>query len=118
MLVTTDPGGGPLSDKEYVYVDWGADFVLQHSMSMPSVTPNLFVNLGPLGLSYVLSAGGAGYFRMRAVRPHLSAKRLHLVPGMSRFSYPIYVVYSATVDEAILDPALAGLRSVSKTAIE
>ncbi len=118
VLVTTDPEGGLLSDKEYVYVDWGPDFVLQHSVSMLSVTPNLFVNLGPLGLSYVLAAGGAGYFRMRAVRPHLSAKRLYLVPGMSRFSYPIYVVHSATVDEAILGPALKGLRSISKAAIE
>ncbi len=118
VLVTTDPAGGLLSDKEYVYVDWGPDFVLQHGVSMPSATPNLFVNLGPLGLSYILSAGGAGYFRMRAVRPHLTAKRLYLVPGMSRFSYPIYLIYSATADEAILGPALAGLRSVSKAAIQ
>ena len=50
-------------------MDWGADFVLQHSVSMPSVTPNLFVNLGPLGLNYVLSAGGAGYFIMPVHSP-------------------------------------------------
>jgi len=118
VLVTTNPEGHLLNDTEYVYVEWGPDFVLQHGVSMPDVTPNLFVNLGPLGLSYMLSAGGAGYFRMRAVQPHLSAKRLYLVPEMPRFSYPIYAVHSATVDEAILNPALAGLRSVSKMKIE
>ena len=98
---------------DYVHVDWGPDFTLHHDVSFPDVTPALFANLGPLALSYVLSAGGSGYFRMQAVHQHLEAGRLHLVPGAPRFSYPVYVVSSANADEGVLAPALAGLRTLT-----
>jgi hypothetical protein len=75
------------------------------------------VNLGPLGLEYVLQVGGSGYFRMRAVEPYLAAGRLHIVPGMPQFSYPIYSVQSTSADEAIVGPAVAGLRAVSAASI-
>ena len=94
-------------------MDWGPDFALRHGMSFPEITPSLFVNLGPLGLSYLLSAGGSGYFRMHAVQPHIASGRLHLVPGTPQFSYPVYVVHSANADDDVLGPALAGLRTVS-----
>lgn len=81
-------------------------------MKLPTRTPGLFTNLGPLALNYVLAAGGAGYFRMQAVQPHVKAGRLHLVAGAPRFSYPIYVVHSANADTSVLTPALTGLRSL------
>jgi hypothetical protein len=80
---------------------------------MPEAAPGLFVNLGPLALSYVLAVGGAGYFRMRAVEPYIASRQLHLVPGTPQFSYPVYAVHSATADDALLGPALAGLRTLS-----
>jgi LysR family transcriptional regulator, flagellar master operon regulator len=82
-------------------------------VSFPDATPTLFANLGPLALSYVLSAGGSGYFRMQAVHRHVEAGRLHLVSGAPRFSYPVYVVCSANADEGVLAPALAGLRTLT-----
>ena len=112
VLVTTNPEAALLGDENYVHVNWGPDFVLHHGMSFPETTPSLDVNLGPFGLSFVLSAGGSGYFRMRAVRPHIASGRLHLVPRAPQFSFPIYVVYSASVDDSVLGPALAGLRTV------
>jgi LysR family transcriptional regulator, flagellar master operon regulator len=118
VLVTTNPDARTLDDADYVHVDWGPDFVLRHGMSFPEVTPGLSVNLGPLGLNYVLSTGGSGYFRMHAVRPHLASGRLHLVPGTPRFSYPVYVVHSAGIDDAMLGPALAGLRTVAAAQVE
>ena len=111
VLVTTNPDG-LLDQTNYVHVDWGPDFVLRHGMSFPEVTPSLFVNLGPLGLSYILLAGGSGYFRMHTVQPHIASGRLHLVRGTPQFSYPVYVVHSANIDDAVLGPALAGLRTV------
>jgi DNA-binding transcriptional LysR family regulator len=108
-LATTDPEGGQGLD--YVHVDWGPDFQLHYGVSFPETTPALFANLGPLALSYVLAVGGSGYFRMQAIRPHLEAGRLHLVPGAPKFSYPVYAVHSATADAAVLRPALVGLRT-------
>ena len=118
VLVTTDPETRVLQDTDYVHVDWGPDFVLHHGMSFPEAAPGLSVNLGPLALGYVLSAGGAGYFRMRAVQPHMASGQLHLVPGMPQFLYPVYAVHSANADDAVLGPALAGLRTISAAQVE
>ena len=112
VLVTTN-AEGPVSDETgYVHVDWGADFALHHAVSFPEAAPSIFVDLGPLALSYVLTAGGSGYFRLSAVEPYLASQRIHLVSGAPRFSYPVYVVYSASADDATLGPALDGLRAI------
>jgi DNA-binding transcriptional LysR family regulator len=114
VLVTTDPASHASSDKDYVHVDWGPDFALRHDVSFPDATPGLHVNLGPLGLGYILAAGGSGYFRVHAIQPYLASGQLHIVPGAARFAYPVYAVYSAHGDDALLEPALAGLHSVSR----
>jgi DNA-binding transcriptional LysR family regulator len=113
VLVTTDPHADGIEPASYVYVDWGPDFAHQHGFSFPEGTnPGLFVGLGPLGLTYVLEAGGSGYFRQRAVAPHLAAGSLYLVPGAPSFSYPIYAVCSAQTDDELVETALQGLRAV------
>jgi len=100
--------------EDYVYVDWGADFALNHNISFPEVTnPGLFVGLGPLALRYILEAGGSGYFRTRAVRQYIDNGQLHVVHGAPEFSYPAYAVYSVKSDETLLAPALRGLRAVA-----
>ena len=72
----------------------------------------MIVNLGPLGLEYILSVGGAGYFRRRMVDPHIAAGRLKIVDKAPKFSYPVYATYSANADGAILKRALTGLRHI------
>jgi DNA-binding transcriptional LysR family regulator len=113
VLVTTSTEARPLDTTEYVYMDWGPDFTLHHGMNFPDVTPGILMDLGPLALSYVLAAGGSGYFRMSAVQPHISAGRLHLVPEMPQFAYPVYAVQSASADESVVGPALTGLHSIA-----
>jgi DNA-binding transcriptional LysR family regulator len=95
---------------EYVHVDWGPDFALRHSASFPDTTPGVFANFGPLAFSYLLSAGGTAYLRMRAAQPFIDAGELQLVPGAPQFSYPIYAVYAASSDNDLLKSALQGLR--------
>ncbi|MBX9843389.1 MAG: LysR family transcriptional regulator [Xanthobacteraceae bacterium] len=114
VLATTDPKPSRSKPSNYVHVDWGPDFALRHDATFPEAAPSLFVNLGPLALNYVLEAGGTGYFRRQAIQPYLKAGRLHLVRGAPRFSYPVYVVHSAQADDALLEPALAGLRKISR----
>ncbi|KAB2885575.1 MAG: LysR family transcriptional regulator [Pseudorhodoplanes sp.] len=121
VLVTThaqpDESGAPSAGnipEDYVYVDWGGNFALNHNVSFPEATnPGLFVGLGPLALRYILEAGGSGYFRTRAVRPYIDNGQLHLVRGAPEFSYPAYAVYSVNADETLLGPALKGLRAVA-----
>jgi LysR family transcriptional regulator, flagellar master operon regulator len=115
VCVTSDLEARVLNDSSHVHVDWGPDFALHHDTTFSEATPSVSMNLGPLALSYILAAGGSGYVRMRAALPHLASGRLHLAPGMARYSYPIYAVHSVNSDDEILGPALAGLRAVSAT---
>ncbi|MHA6645836.1 hypothetical protein [Mesorhizobium sp. A623] len=113
VLVTTDPEARVLDEADYVSMDWGPDFELRHGHDFPDHAPDLVVDLGPLALSYVLLAGGSGYFRMSAVQAHITAGRLFLVPDMPQFSYPVYAVQSANADESVVGPALAGLHAIA-----
>ena len=114
VLVTTSRRGRPRPSTDYVFVDWGPDFAARHNQSFPELSNiGTFVGLGPLGLQYILEAGGSGYFRLNVVRRHLKSGRLRLVPGASEFAYPAYAVYSESADAKIVTPALVGLRHIA-----
>jgi DNA-binding transcriptional LysR family regulator len=112
VMVTTQGRAARAVDDDYVYVDWGPEFAVQHGMSFPERTePGLHVGLGPLALTYILQAGGTGYFRLGAVRPHLESGRLELVQGAPEFVYPAYAVHAdGGGDGELIRTALAGLR--------
>jgi LysR family transcriptional regulator, flagellar master operon regulator len=113
--VTTPPGRGEKA-AGYVHVDWGSEFALGQGLdqTVPD-EPVLHIGLGPLGLGYILEAGGSGYFRMGAVRPHLESGRLTLVPGAPEFLYPAYAVHAEAGNAEIIRTALEGLRRVVAT---
>jgi len=114
VLVTTEAHGKTVEPDSYVYVDWGQDFAHHHELSFPEDNnPGLFVGLGPLALTYILEAGGAGYFRQRVVAPYIASGKLHLVTGAPSFFYPVYAVCSAQADDELIELALDGLRSIA-----
>ncbi|TJV13480.1 MAG: hypothetical protein E5Y07_31570 [Mesorhizobium sp.] len=89
LVRTTDKDGEPVGSKDYVYVDWGPLFAAQHGASSSAFgEPGLMVGLGPLGLNYILRAGGMGYFRRGAAAPHIEAGQLEVVEGAPEFTYP------------------------------
>jgi DNA-binding transcriptional LysR family regulator len=113
VMVATDPRQRVPQASDYVYVDWGPEFAAQHRLAFPELSsPGTVADLGPLGREFLLRAGGCGYFRLNVVRPSLESGRLHRMRGMPEFLYPAYAVYSASADNAIVAPALAGLRQV------
>ena len=88
------PGAAGQGEDEYVYVDWGPLFAAQHDANSATFgEPGLLVGLGPLGLSYILRAGGMGYFRKGVVAPLVQAGELEYVAGAPEFTYPAYAVY-------------------------
>jgi DNA-binding transcriptional LysR family regulator len=114
VLVTTARPRAKPADSEYVYVDWGPDFAAHHNLAFPERShPGTHVGLGPLGLRFILEAGGTGYFRRQAVQPHLADGSLSLVRGAPEFVYPAYAVYSEGADMEVVGPALEGLRHVA-----
>lgn len=114
LVRAPSPDGETASAPDYVYVDWGPLFAMQHGTGSPVFgEPGLLVGLGPLGLSYILRAGGMGYFRKGSVAPHIAAGELELVEGAPEFTYPAYAVYAeASEGRPEMQDALAGLKQV------
>lgn len=105
-------GSKPLAN--YVFVDWGPEFRADHSLNFPDLSaPALYMELGSLGLKYVLENRGSGYFPRRLVAPYLAEKRLKLIAGAPVFNYPAYAVYPADGSLDSLDLILTNLRHVA-----
>lgn len=116
-LVLLSRGEGPAtpSDADYVYVDWGEAFRLQHQQAFPEfTTPPLYVGLGTLGFAHIVEHGGSGYFPKRFAAPYLRAGRVHIVPGAPSFHLPVYAVYPAGSHSDVIDTALEGLRQLAQ----
>lgn len=114
VLVRTPPAAGEARDPDYVHVDWGPQFAASRGLGPAAFgEPGLMVGLGPLGLSYILRAGGMGYFRKGAVKPHLKAGDLELVEGAPQFTYPAYAVFPESAEaRGDVQDALCGLKAV------
>ena len=113
VLVTTATTNVGDADT-YVFVDWGPEFAARHNMSFPErVNCGAFVGHGPLGLGYILAAGGSGYFRSRLVQPHLDGGRLRRVAGAPEFAYPAYAVHAEPGEPELIAVALRGLRAAA-----
>jgi DNA-binding transcriptional LysR family regulator len=112
VLVRTPGEGEAASTLNYVHVDWGPSFAARDGGAMPAFgQPGVMVGFGPLGLNYILRAGGMGYFRRGTVAPHLAAGELELVAGAPEFTYPAYAVYpEASGVRPEMQAALAVLR--------
>lgn len=103
----------------YVYIDWGQEFFAAHGARFPGFeTPGMALALGALGLTYVLNNGKSGYFPGAVAQPHIESGELIAIPDAPIFSFPIYVVYDADLDPALLDVALRTLRDTADARVE
>jgi DNA-binding transcriptional LysR family regulator len=114
VLVTSAPGRRR-HQSDYVFVDWGPAFQADHAAAFPELN-NTGVNLdlGSMGIDYLLANEASGYFPRRLVKNHVTRRRLR-IPARSRsFTSPVYVVYPEARDEEAYEPILQGLRQASK----
>lgn len=104
---------GPLDD--YIYVDWGPAFDIQHAQSYPDLEPPpLMVNIGWLGVQLMRANGGSCYLPIRMARPLLAAGQLFEVSAAARYPHPVYMVYAKDSDNSVLALALDGLRQLQQ----
>jgi DNA-binding transcriptional LysR family regulator len=111
LVLVRSRGSGNAEAINYVHVDWGPQFAAQYGSSTQKFgDPGLVVSLGPLGLNYILRAGGMGYFRQSVVGPYIEAGELQRVDGAPEFVYPVYAVYPENGEEREdIRQALSGL---------
>ncbi|MFT3730280.1 MAG: LysR family transcriptional regulator [Hyphomicrobium sp.] len=95
---------------DYLLVDWGADFIQDHAAAFPEhANPALSLDLGPMGLDYLLANECSGYFPARMVRGLISRGRVREPKRARKFVYPVYMVYPETRNEEAYEPILRGL---------
>lgn len=106
--------GGGLGPN-YIYIDWGPEFQVDHSLNFPDlVTPGLYMEIGSLGLKYLLQNRASAYLPRRLVQQPLAEGRLRLVPQAPAFHYPAYVVRPVAGNPEVLRLVLANLRSAAQ----
>lgn len=107
----TRPGG------DYIYVEWGPAFDIQHTQSYPDLEPPpQVVSIGWLGVQLMLTNGGACYLPARMAEPLIAVGRLHAVADAPRYAHPTYAVYPKEADNPVIGLALEGLRSLAGAA--
>lgn len=115
MLVSSRPDDTQ-PGTDYIYVEWGPAFDIQHTQSYPDLEPPpQVVNIGWLGIQLMLSNGGACYLPARLAAPLIAAGQLYAVAGAPRFPHPTYMVYPKESDNPVFALALDGLRTLTRT---
>ena len=117
VMVSTRADASSEPERDYVYIDWGAEFFAHHSLAFPNFSgAALTVNIGWLGLQRILACGGTGYFPVRLIRELELAGKLHRVADTPEFRLPAYVCYPAKVESESLTLALDTMRRVAADA--
>ncbi len=114
VLVATDKStAGPYGD-DYVYVDWGPEFRIDHADAFPErAPPILSVTYGPLALQHILANGGVAYLPLRLVRPLVKERRLFVVKAAPVFLRPVFVAHLESAEGERFETAIQGLRYVA-----
>ena len=80
--------------EDYIMVDWGDDFLLEHARLFINHNPSTRrVNQSRLALKFMLSKGGAAYLAQQVVEPLVKKKSLYEVAGAPVFERQVYAVF-------------------------
>ncbi|MCB1512522.1 MAG: LysR family transcriptional regulator [Hyphomicrobiaceae bacterium] len=111
VMVTSVPANQRRRAHDYVLLDWGPDFEIEHATENPAlINPDLSLAIGAIGVDYMLTAPASGYCPMRLVKRHLGRGRLELAKRARRFNNPVYMAYPEVRDEEAYEPILVALR--------
>lgn len=117
VLVTSSDSDPRRPEGDYVFVNWGPEFAADHALAFPDLNrTGLTLDLGVLGIGYLLETRASGYFPKRVAQPYLDDGRLRIASKARRFLYPVYVVFPEDRDGALFDPLLAQIRQIADTA--
>jgi LysR family transcriptional regulator, flagellar master operon regulator len=117
VLVINTQAGNRRAASDYIFIDWGADFQLDHAAAFPDqVQAALNFDIGSIGLNYVLTHAASAYFPRRLVAEHIAEGRLRSPARARRFVYPVYMAYPEAHDVDAYAPILEGLRESARAA--
>ncbi len=80
-------------DPDYIYVDGGEEFRIQHAATYPDGdTPTVIFGCAVWALEYLLETGGSAYLPQRLVDEHLMNQSLFSVPKAETFKRRVYLI--------------------------
>ncbi|GHF13651.1 transcriptional regulator [Kordiimonas sediminis] len=96
--------------EEYFLTYWGPEFQAEHALNFPDLRiPPVSLDLGTLGIDYLLQQGGAAYFPRRSVQALIEDKLLFEVADAPVFHYPAYAMYPEGLDDRVTQMIRKGL---------
>ncbi len=114
VLVSGNPSMNDHPGDDYVLIDWGPEFRADHALNFPEVSvPGTYLELGSLGLPYLMQSKSSGYVPLRIAKPFLANGELYHLSNAPVFSYPAYVAYTDESDAKVMDIALEELRAIA-----
>ncbi|MGD9638795.1 MAG: LysR family transcriptional regulator [Alphaproteobacteria bacterium] len=100
----------------YIYIDWGEEFRLRHSLTLADFElAAVSFNQGEPALKYILQNDAAGYFPERIVKKYIKDKKLFIVKKTPNFSIPTYLCYLKDRKGDDFVRSLEGLRNIIRT---
>ncbi len=113
ILVSTLTEDEAVFEHDYVFVNWGPEFLGDHALNFPDIKlPRVSLDLGTIGIEYLLMSPSSGYFPKRIAEPLLQEGKMRLIEWAPKFSYPAYLVYSQNVNENIIKNIFRGIEEV------
>ena len=88
-------------EQDYIYVDWGLSFALDHRRTFPNVAESMTrVSHAKMAMDYITSLGGSAYLPRRMVRRDIELGLLHEVADAPSFERQAYACLLYTSDAA------------------
>lgn len=114
VFVSTDrKTKGPWED-DYVFVEWGQEFRIDHASEFPSKGSSVITTTyGPMALQFIRENGGSAFLPQRIVRSMVDSGELFMIEDVPVFEREVYTVHLETADSTRFEIALQGLRYVS-----
>lgn len=101
---------------EHIFINWGPDIRSEDAVVDPQfMNAGLNLDVGGMGLDYMLEHPCTAYLPMRVCKPYLARKRMRLAARSRKFSYPVFMAYPEYRDEEAYEPILRGLREQAAT---
>ncbi|WP_455207362.1 LysR family transcriptional regulator [Kaarinaea lacus] len=105
ILVSSKPNqtAGDAVNDQYVLVNWGTSFAIQHAQHFPDIIPpKIHVHLGRLAYSHIKECGGSAYLAESMVEDDLKNHvlfKVHDAPVIKRMCYAAFSPHSDRRDD-------------------
>ncbi len=119
VLVTSLPEDDQIFDHDYIFVNWGPEFISDHALNFPDLnTPRISLDLGSLGIEYLLMTFSSGYFPKRIAEPLIKEGKIKLVKWAPKFTYPAYLIFADDIEPEFINVILKGVASIKNEALK